>query len=122
LTIENLQNHFNFDISVFNFSFLTKFANKSRLLIHDTYAPTGFVLRILWCSQSGDHPENKLAKFKYILDMEVGKKKTESLYILGYILELIIEIWRIWVIFSMKNPLHRSKSYFSGRILAKIRQ
>jgi hypothetical protein len=32
----------------------------------------------LWCSQSGDHPENKLAKFKYILDMEVGEKKKKN--------------------------------------------
>jgi hypothetical protein len=28
----------------------------------------------LWCSQSGDHPENNLGKFRYILDMDVGKK------------------------------------------------
>jgi hypothetical protein len=41
-------------------------------MIH--YAPTGFVLRILWYSQSGDHPENNLAKFRYILDMEVGRR------------------------------------------------
>jgi hypothetical protein len=40
--------------------------------------PTGFVLRILWCSQSGDHPENNLAKFRYILDMDVGKKKKKK--------------------------------------------
>jgi hypothetical protein len=36
--------------------------------------PAGFVLRILWCSQSGDHPENNLAKFDYMLDMKVEKK------------------------------------------------
>jgi hypothetical protein len=24
------------------------------------------------------------------------------------------EIWRIWAIFPLKNPLYRSKSYFSG--------
>jgi hypothetical protein len=29
----------------------------------------------LLCSQSGDHPENSLAKFKYILEMKVGKKR-----------------------------------------------
>jgi hypothetical protein len=52
----------------------------------------GSLLRILWCSQSGDHPEKNLAKFGYILDMKIGKRKTESFYILGYLLELIIEI------------------------------
>jgi len=79
LTIENLQNHFNFEFSVFNFSFIGEI-RQDRLQIHDTYAPTGFVLRILWCSQSGDHPENNLAKFRYILDMEVGKKNRIPLY------------------------------------------
>jgi hypothetical protein len=33
---------------------------------------------------------------------------------------LPFEIWRIWVIFSVKNPLFRSKSYISPRNLAKI--
>jgi hypothetical protein len=55
----------------------------------------GFLLRILCCSQSGNHPEINLAKFGYI---EFGP-------------------------FSfMKNPLYKSKSYFSGQNLAKIRQ
>ncbi len=50
--------------------------------------------RFLLCSQSGDHPENSLAKFNYILEMKVGKKKEiESFYIPGYPLELIIKIW-----------------------------
>jgi hypothetical protein len=64
--------------------------------------------------------------------MKVGKK-SESFYILGYLLELIIksvnfknfffgEIWRIWAIFSMENPLPGPKAYFSGRNLAKFRQ
>jgi hypothetical protein len=30
---------------------------------------------VLACRQSGDHSENNLAKFGYILDMKVGKKK-----------------------------------------------
>jgi len=34
----------------------------------------GFLLRILLCSQSGDHPENDLAKFGYILHIKVPKK------------------------------------------------
>jgi hypothetical protein len=44
------------------------------------------------CSQSGDHPENNLAKFGYILDIKLEKIK--SFYILGYLLELIVKIWR----------------------------
>jgi hypothetical protein len=28
-----------------------------------------------------------------------GKKKTESFYILGYLLELTIKIWQIWAIY-----------------------
>jgi hypothetical protein len=37
------------------------------------------LLRILWCSQSGDHPGNEfLANFGYILDMKVGKKKKKE--------------------------------------------
>jgi hypothetical protein len=31
----------------------------------------GFLLMILWCSQSGDYSENNLAKFGYIIDMKV---------------------------------------------------
>jgi hypothetical protein len=41
----------------------------------------------LWCRQSGDHPENNLAKFGYILDMNYFLK-TESLCVLGYLLKL----------------------------------
>jgi len=35
----------------------------------------GFLLRILWSSQSGHHSQNSLAKLGYILNMKVGKKK-----------------------------------------------
>jgi hypothetical protein len=48
----------------------------------------------LWCSQSGNHSQINLAKFGYILDVKVGKK-TELCYILSYVLELIIKIWKI---------------------------
>jgi hypothetical protein len=64
--------------------------------------------------------------------MKVGKKKTEYFYILGYQMELIrkvwlfgkkknsFKIWRIWVFFfPLKNPLYRSKLYFSGQNLAE---
>lgn len=38
----------------------------------------GFLLRVLWCSQNGDHHENGLAIFGDILHTEVKKnyKKT----------------------------------------------
>jgi hypothetical protein len=94
----------------------------------------GFLLWILRCSQSGNHPENNLAKFCYILNMKLEKKikKSGSFYILGYLLELIItiwwsdfvfsfKIWRIWVIFYLKNLCIGRNPNFSGRNLAKIR-
>jgi hypothetical protein len=57
--------------------------------------PSRVFLRILWCRQSGDHPENDLAKFGYILSLTVPPTKTEeSFYILGCILEVIIKTWR----------------------------
>ncbi len=51
------------------------------------------------------YPENNLAKFGYILDTKVEKKrKKESFYVLGYLLELIIKkcddldlfLFKIW--------------------------
>jgi hypothetical protein len=66
----------------------------------------GFLLRILWSSQSGYHSQNNLVKLGYILDM----KTKESFYILASLLELIhknlmiwkknpFKIWQIWGIF-----------------------
>ncbi len=40
----------------------------------------GFLLRILWCSRSDNNPEHSLAKFGYILHMEVGENKRILLY------------------------------------------
>jgi len=58
-------------------------------------------------------------------------KKNKMPSILGYLLELIIkiwrfgkkifEIWRFWTIFFMKKPLNSLKSHSSGRNLAKFR-
>jgi hypothetical protein len=47
----------------------------------------------LACSQSGDHPENSLVKFGYMLDMKVEKKKkkTVSMMSCGYLLKVIIK-------------------------------
>jgi hypothetical protein len=58
--------------------------------------------------------------------MKVGKKKTGSFYIFGYLLELIIKIWletsffskilaEFGPFFSMENPLYRLKSKISGQ-------
>jgi hypothetical protein len=68
-----------------------------------------FLLRILWCSQSGDHPENILAKFGYILDIKVEKKNQNPLIFLAttetYDKNLanaefyFLKIWQIWVFF-----------------------
>jgi len=61
--------------------------------------------------------------------MKVGKKnfKKKSFYFLGYLLKIIkkksgdleflflflfFEMWQIWAIFYIENPLYRSKSYF----------
>jgi len=44
--------------------------NSNKLMIKKSR----FVLKILWCGQSGNHPKNILAKFDYMLDMKIGKK------------------------------------------------
>jgi len=52
-------------------------------------------------SQSGNHPENNLAKFGYIIDMKV-EKNIGSFYILGYLLEVIVRLWQ-FQIFEFQN-------------------
>jgi len=44
-------------------------------------------------SQSGDHPENSLAKFGYMLEMKVKKKEKRTIYMMfcGYLLEVVIK-------------------------------
>jgi hypothetical protein len=61
--------------------------------------------------QSGNHPENNLAKFGYILDIKVGQKP-KSFYILGYLLELVQKIWRIWAIFFHEKSFALDKIIF----------
>ncbi len=43
----------------------------------------GSAFSILLCSQTGNHPQEDLAKYGYRLDMKVDLKKNESLYILA---------------------------------------
>jgi hypothetical protein len=61
--------------------------------------------------QIGNHPENNLGKFGYILDIKVGQKP-KSFYSLGYLLELVIKIWRIWAIFFHKKSFVLDKIIF----------
>jgi hypothetical protein len=92
------------------------------------FIPGFFFLRILWCSQGGDHPETNLANSGYMPDMNLFKKNQDpSIFLATWNLlwknwrfefSFLFEIWRMWTIFPMKNPLYQSKSYFSGRILA----
>ncbi len=99
---------------------------------------SGFLLKILWCSQSGYHPGNNLAKFGYKIDMKGGgggakEEKQNPFIFLATFWKLLkdfvisnffkFEIWQMWAIFfPMKNPLYRLKSYFSSWNLAKILQ
>ncbi len=79
-------------------------------------AGIGFLFRILWCSQSDNHPENNLAKFGYIRDMKVGKtkkKKNRSLlysWLPSRRYHKTLAIWKleiswIWAIFFPKKIL-----------------
>jgi hypothetical protein len=84
----------------------------------------GFLLRILWCSESGNHPENNFAIFGDIIDMKVEKNR-----ILPYVWLPTVSCHKtlaMWNWFSWKSgeygpffPMYRSKSYFSGRSLEK---
>jgi hypothetical protein len=68
-------------------------------------------------SQSGDHPESNLAKFGCIIDKKV-EKKTVSFYILGYLLEIVISLWRFGI---FKNSISgKFGPFFSRKILCKV--
>jgi hypothetical protein len=59
--------------------------------------------------------KNYLAKFGYVPNMILFYKKTGPFYNLHYLLELIIKIWRIWPIFSMKNHVHSFITIFFSK-------
>ncbi len=65
---------------------------------------------------SGNHLENKLAKFGYIPDIKV-KWIQIFLYILGYLLELINKIWQLGFCFLSKSG--EFGPFFSLKILCK---
>jgi hypothetical protein len=52
---------------------------------------------ILWCSQTGDHPQEDLAKFGHIPHVKVEKFKI-CLYF-GYMMEPDVESWRLIFLF-----------------------
>jgi hypothetical protein len=56
----------------------------------------------LWCSQTGDHPQEDLAKFGHIPHVKVEKIKI-CLYF-GYMMEPDIESWRLIFLFFYCDP------------------
>jgi hypothetical protein len=40
-----------------------------------------FLLNTLWCRQSGDLPKNNLAKFGYIINMNIKIKQNPSIFL-----------------------------------------
>ncbi len=88
----------------------------------------GFVFRIFWCSESGNHPGNNFAIFGYIIDMKVEKNRIllySCVPTVSY--DKTLAMWNFFSwksgeygpFFPMKDPLYRSKAYFSGRSLEK---
>jgi hypothetical protein len=45
---------------------------------------TRFFFSILWCSWSGDHPYDDLARIGYILHMKVEKKQNPSVFLTSF--------------------------------------
>jgi hypothetical protein len=88
----------------------------------------GFLLRILWCSESGNHPKNNFAIFGDIIDMKVEKNRILLYFCVPTVsYHKTLAMWNFFSwksgeygpFFPMKDPLYRSKSYFSGRSLEK---
>jgi hypothetical protein len=78
------------------------------------YCPQWTLLRILWCNQIGNHPENNLAKFGSIVKY-VGRKK-KNRFPLGYLLEVMINILAIWKFQKIRN-LATLGHFFPWKIL-----
>jgi len=57
------------------------------------------------------HPEDDLARFGHILDVKV-EKKLETFYILGYLLKLLMKIWRFGF-FCFRNLANLATTFFS---------
>ncbi len=70
----------------------------------------GLLLRILWWSQNGNHPENNFSQIWLHTKVGREKKRQEFFYIVGYLLELIIKNLAIWN--SISSKFGKSGSYF----------
>ncbi len=68
----------------------------------------------LWQPKWGSSRKYNLVKFGYIIDMIVGKSQNPSIF-LATLWKLSQDVANLGHSFPMKNPLYRSKSYFSGR-------
>jgi len=77
---------------------------------HHWYSTQSFLLRILLCSSKW-HPCRKLFSHIWLYNRnEDRKKKEEFFYILGFLLEVIIRLWRfgIFLIRNLTNLGHFS--------------
>jgi len=78
------------------------------LVLELCWSAARFLLRILCCTQSGNHPENNLAKFGYIIDMRIAKNDGIFLYswLPSRSYRKTLEIWKfeIWQIFTTFSP------------------
>ncbi len=117
-----------------------KHNTKLQIILHTGWQHVGvffffFFFSVLWFAWSGNHPSKGLARFGYILDMKVLKKKpriflyfwlrTKTYHKKSGDLEFnfsSFKIWWSWVLFFLVplNPLCRSKSYFSAQNLVKF--
>jgi hypothetical protein len=80
---------------------------------------SGFLLRVLWCSQSGNHPKNNLAKFGLPTRYESSKRNGILLYSWLPTLELIIKIWKLGKkkIFKKSSKSGKFESFLPWKIL-----
>ncbi len=52
-----------------------------------------FFLAIFCYSQSGDDPQEDLAKFGYKLNMKINVLKHPSIFLATYLMNRVLEIW-----------------------------
>ncbi len=95
------------------------------LAAHSTWSSVS--LSILSCSQSGDHPENNLAKFGYMLDMKVENKMNHFYVVLwlptrSYHKILMIRIFNLLRNLVNSGHIFQWKFLCIGRNLAKTCQ
>jgi len=82
----------------------------------------GFLFSIVWCSQTGDHPHEDLAKFGYGPAMKVKKRKRILLYFgnptgtcsrdMADLIFFLLKSDVLWPFVCYRNPLHMWKLFF----------